>query len=86
MENYDPLREIANGPAAASIYVSDGDWQETLLRRRMTVMKTSSGELVIHNTFELSADDVAKLRQLGALGLRMVHESIFLHRSGFQHR
>ena len=60
LENYDPIREVAPG-----LWCIDGDWQESEFRRRMTVMRVSSGDLVIHASILLRPEDIDSLKRLG---------------------
>lgn len=60
IEPYDALREVE-----PDLYVVDGDWRESRFRRRMTIMRTRGGELVIHNPIRLEDHDYAGLESLG---------------------
>jgi hypothetical protein len=62
IEAYSPLTPI---DADSSLYVSDGEWQKTAFKRRMTVARISGSRLVVHNPFRLHTEDLAKLRDLG---------------------
>jgi len=60
IEPYDALREVE-----PDLYVVDGDWGSTRSRRRMTIMRTRAGELVIHNPIRLQDADYLKIEALG---------------------
>lgn len=60
IEAYDPIREIE-----PDLYCIDGDWQGSRFRRRMTILRTRAGELVIHNPIRLQDHDYAKIESLG---------------------
>ena len=44
LEIYEPLRQVGK-----DIYCVDGEWEKTAFKRRMTVVKLSSGDLVLHS-------------------------------------
>jgi len=48
-----------------TLWTLTADWQETAFRRRMTVMKTASGGLVIHSAVDLPEE---QWRELAAMG------------------
>lgn len=61
MQAYGPLLEIA-----PQLWHRTGEWQESTLKRRMTVIRlTSTGELLIINPFELKPTDLKELETLG---------------------
>jgi hypothetical protein len=57
---YQPIVEV--GP---DLYCVDGEWEDTLFKRRMTIFRLSSGNLVIHSAIHLSDGDFEKLDALG---------------------
>ena len=50
-----------------TLWTLTADWQETAFRRRMTVMKSSSGGLVIHSAIDLPEDQWRELQSLGTV-------------------
>ena len=48
-----------------TLWTLDADWQGTSFRRRMTVMKTLSGGLVIHSAIDLPDHQWQELEALG---------------------
>ncbi len=60
MQPYQPLKLLGPG-----LWIRDGEWYGTIFRRRMTVMALRTGELVIHNPFVLSDEDLSQLKSLG---------------------
>lgn len=62
MEAYGPLRDLH-----PSLSVIDGEWQESPFKRRMTVMRLSSGEQLIHNPFQMRAEDLERLQARGPI-------------------
>ncbi len=68
LEPYGPLREV--GPA---LYCIDGAWRGSPLGRRMTIVRHSCGELLIHSAIRLSDADYARvLDPLGRVSLIVV--------------
>jgi hypothetical protein len=57
---YDDLKQIAS-----DLYCLDGDWFNSLFRRRMTIIRLPSGDLVIHNAIRLKEEDYSKIEKLG---------------------
>ena len=49
----------------AELWTLDADWQETAFRRRMTVIKTSDGGLVIHSAIDLPEHQWKELESFG---------------------
>lgn len=69
---YDELRELAPG-----LYCVDGSWKKSPLGRRMTVIRSASGELAIHSAIRLSAADYARiLEPLGRVSLILVPSAL----------
>src|SRR4051812_42123121 len=60
IQPYDSFKLIA-----PDLYCLDGEWFDTPLRRRMTIMRLKSKGLVIHNAIRLKDEDYAKLDALG---------------------
>jgi hypothetical protein len=60
IEPYDSIREIE-----PDLYTMDGDWGSTRFRRRMTILRIRSRELVIINPIRMEERDYAKLEALG---------------------
>ena len=52
---------------AETLWTLAADWQETAFRRRMTVMKASSGGLVIHSAIDLPEEQWQELATLGPI-------------------
>lgn len=50
---------------APDVHVVDGEWQGTTFRRRMTVLRLASGDLVLHSPIWLREADLAWLDSLG---------------------
>jgi len=68
VERYEPLRTIGAG-----LHCMDGCWQKSPLKRRMTVIRHSRGELAIHSAIRLRDDDYARiLEPLGRVTLIVV--------------
>ena len=61
IQPYDPApRELAAG-----VYIWDGEWRKSPLKRRMTIVRLRSGGLLIHNAIRLHEPDYARLAKLG---------------------
>lgn len=60
MQPHDLFRELAPG-----LHVLDGEWYDSPLRRRMTVVRLPTGQLLIHNAIHLKSEDYRKLDALG---------------------
>jgi hypothetical protein len=60
LEAYESPRAIAPG-----LWCVDGDWRGSPLRRRMTLMKLASGDLVVHSAILMAQEDLAALARLG---------------------
>ena len=60
LQPYERLRDLGNG-----LHVLDGDWYDTPFRRRMTVMRLTSGQLAIHSAIALKDEDYAWIEKLG---------------------
>jgi len=79
IQPYGPLQELA-----ANLWVRDGEWNGTIFRRRMTICRLKSGDLVVHNAFQLKQKDVDELARLGGVAWILVpnrfhcSEAIFL--------
>ncbi len=50
---------------APTLWTLTGDWEGTAFRRRMTIMKTSSGGLILHSAIALPEDQLRELDQFG---------------------
>lgn len=57
---------------APDLYCLDGEWNQTLFKRRMTIIRLQSGGLVIHNAIRLQEKDYAKLEDLGPISVIVV--------------
>jgi hypothetical protein len=64
IENYTPLAAL---DPKQTIFVSHGEWEQTLMKRRMTVMRIRSGGLLVHNPFRLHEADLKKLKEMGTV-------------------
>ncbi len=60
LQPYEPLRQVADG-----LWVVDGDWFDSPLRRRMTLLRLGHDGLLVHNAFRLRDDDHARVAALG---------------------
>ena len=73
--------------------MSEGEWQKTIFKRRMTVMRLKSGGLLVHNPFRIGvrepqafeaawpAEWSEEVLCLPVQGLRIAGEAVFLHRA-----
>jgi hypothetical protein len=50
---------------APNLFVLDGEWYNTPFKRRMTVIRLTSGDLVIHSAIRLKSEDYDHLDRLG---------------------
>lgn len=72
IQPYEPLR-----PLGRDLYCMDGRWKKSPFRRRMTVIRHSSGALAIHSAIRLlDADYVKVLEPLGRVDLILVPNSL----------
>ena len=55
-----------------NIWTLDGDWYDTPFRRRMTIVKLSCGELVVHSAIRLKESDYSKINSFGKVGYIIV--------------
>lgn len=60
MEKVDSFRKHT-----PDLWTLDGDWQESAMRRRMTVMRTAEGSLVVHNAMKVPDQYLAELAGMG---------------------
>jgi hypothetical protein len=60
LQPYGPLRELAPG-----LWCVDGEWYDTPFKRRMTIVRLKSGELVVHSAIRMKDEDYAALDKLG---------------------
>lgn len=60
IENYDELKKIDE-----NLWIVDGEWQGSLLKRRMTIIRLKNGELLIHSAIRLKEEDYQELEKLG---------------------
>lgn len=67
MQSYEPLKEYGPG-----LWVREGEWHGTAFRRKMTVMALKTGNLVVHNPFQLLDEDLRKLTSLGRVAAIVV--------------
>ena len=59
LEIYEPLRQVGK-----DIYCVDGEWEKTAFKRRMTVVKLSSGDLVLHSPIRMYEADLEALARI----------------------
>lgn len=50
-----------------SLWTLEGDWQESPLRRRMTILKAANGSLVVHSAMALPEPYLAEINLFGAV-------------------
>lgn len=62
---YEPYEPIL--PTAPPLYTVNGEWQKSPLRRRMTIIVLSSGELVLHSPIRMKSKDLHALEKLGRI-------------------
>lgn len=70
-------------PFGDSIYYINGEWMDTVFKRRMTVIRLNNGNLVIHNAFRMHDQDLNKLNQLGKVSYILVPNSIHFSDADF---
>ncbi len=58
------------------IYYIDGEWYDSPLKRRMTILKLENGNLIIHNAIRLKDEDYAKINDLGNVDAIVVPNTI----------
>ncbi|MGE0616450.1 MAG: DUF4336 domain-containing protein [Bacteriovoracia bacterium] len=63
---YEPIREIA-----PDLFCVDGDWRNAF-RRRMTIMRLKSRELIVHSAIHLRDEDYRALDKLGEVSTIVV--------------
>lgn len=69
---YGELRALAPG-----LHCMDGTWKKSPLARRMTVLRSASGELAIHSAIRLTDSDYARIvDRLGRVTLILVPSSL----------
>ncbi len=51
--------------AGSGIWIREGEWYESVFRRRMTVMALQNGDVLVHNPFVMKDADLKSLQTLG---------------------
>lgn len=60
IQPYQPIQVLDE-----NIFTVDGEWFETAMRRRMTILRKKDGGLVIHNAIRFREKDYASIEALG---------------------
>jgi hypothetical protein len=69
---YEALRQVAHG-----LFCMDGRWKKSPFKRRMTVVRSSRGELAVHSAIRLQDADYARiLDPLGRVTLILVPSTL----------
>jgi hypothetical protein len=61
---------------APHLYVWNGEWYNTLFKRRMTLIQLRSGGLLVHSAIRLKESDYAKIEALGKVEMIVVPNAL----------